>query len=654
MTLQRFLTGLADHRCSWPLGLARFKPRPDARMGLGPVLVQLVLVEVFCAAAGLILMGLFQATPVKGSWWPMQFALGLGLVSGLFAQILVAVAWNRRAARLRAAGLTAPPEPPRRRWWQTFLVVPFYCLVFLVLTPLALLLAIDNAVGTLQWRRARAELMARGEPLTFAQLVPARPPDDRNFAMTPLLRPLFDYSLVVTNGRTEFVWRDPAGRRRPEAIGLPSQVYPEGYSPRKSTNDGRLHLDSYARGIRAQPLRKVEFDLPSELATRYGVVRTNPAGLSEKEAAALVIADPAREVLDYLRRFDAEMQEIGEASRRPESQFPVKWSEGYWILLPHVTQAKRFTTLFRVRAAARLASGDPAGAFADTVVLLHLAEKGAPDPILIGLLVRLAQTAIATSAVWEGLAARQWNEAQLAELQAMLLAIDIQKAGIEAFQGERAFGNWMYDGWLESPQDLRDGWLPPDSGEAFALGPAGPVFPRFLAPRGLIRRNQIAGNRMMDFLIARLRQPDWAAATTRAPADDEYARLAGVRPMTPNTMLAAMLFPAIARAEGKLARQCTVTRLGAIACALERHRLQTGRFPEALDELGPRFPGGVPSDPMSGQPFRYRRLDNGWFQLWSVGANGRDDGGVMKDRENDAAGDWVWPVPVPSAGPRLL
>lgn len=658
MTLQRFLNGMADSRWSWPFGLSRFKPAPTSRWTAGASLVSVLAALGGAAIGGLVLMGLFSATPMRGSWWPMAFALQIGLAIGGFTTVLVAAAWNRRAARLVSEGLELPPPPPPRRWWQTFLVAPFYVLVFYLATPVALWLAVDNVRGTRAWAQERERLIARGEPLTAEQVLGPRPPDEQNFAMTPLLRPVLDYHFVVTNGQTEIVWRDAVARRRPDAIGLPPQVWPEGYSPRKSTNDGHLSLDSYARGIRAQPLRKVEFDLPPDLALRYGVVRTNPAALGESEARALAIPDPAREVLDYLRRFDPEMSEIAEASRRPACQFPVHWdSEGFGALLPQLAHGKRFSQLFRVRAAARLRTGDAAGAHADTLVMLRLAERFGSDPLLISLLVRLAQNAIGVGGVWEGLVSRQWSEAQVAELQSMLLAMDLGPAGVRAVQGERAVANAFYDQFLASPSDYplpsvmigEGGDASPQAGAA-----GGPRLPRFLAPRGLFRRNQVNHNRFIDVLLARFRAPGWEAASTHALSDRAALGQAGLVPTTPYNIMAAMLAPAVVRVETRLARQQTLNRLAGVACALERHRSRAGSYPESLAALTPGILSPVPPDPMNGKPFGYRRLDNGWYLLWSVGLNGRDDGGTMKEKDNDATGDWVWPLPVPSVGPRLL
>ena len=60
-----------------------------------------------------------------------------------------------------------------------------------------------------------------------------------------------------------------------------------------------------------------------------------------------------------------------------------------------------------------------------------------------------------------------------------------------------------------------------------------------------------------------------------------------------------------------------------IAC--KRYQRAQGRWPGTLQELVPAFLPAVPTDPFDGQPFRY---DPGREQLWSVGPDGKDDGGI--------------------------
>lgn len=132
---------------------------------------------------GVVATGLVQLNPLmKGSLWPLPWAASGGAVAGGFSFFLVAVAWNRRAARMAVAGLTEAPVLPRTRWWQRWLVGPFYALFLFLVTPLGLWLAGDSAWATAAWQRSRAQLKARGEPLELAELQGPAPKAEDNFA----------------------------------------------------------------------------------------------------------------------------------------------------------------------------------------------------------------------------------------------------------------------------------------------------------------------------------------------------------------------------------------------------------------------------------------------------------------------------------------
>ncbi|HXE42262.1 MAG TPA: hypothetical protein VN516_04475, partial [Candidatus Baltobacteraceae bacterium] len=90
------------------------------------------------------------------------------------------------------------------------------------------------------------------------------------------------------------------------------------------------------------------------------------------------------------------------------------------------------------------------------------------------------------------------------------------------------------------------------------------------------------------------------------------------------------------------------------AIAIKRYQLQHNKLPDTLDKLMPEFLAAVPLDPIDGQPLRYRPNADGRFLLYSIGENGKDDGGdplAEKDTigsknisgQNPYAHDWVWP-----------
>jgi hypothetical protein len=91
------------------------------------------------------------------------------------------------------------------------------------------------------------------------------------------------------------------------------------------------------------------------------------------------------------------------------------------------------------------------------------------------------------------------------------------------------------------------------------------------------------------------------------------------------------------------------------AIALKRYELRHHQLPATLDELTPGLLKAVPIDCMDGQPLRYRSRVDGTFLLYSVGEDGKDDGGdpslgkgVTGSNfywQNNRALDWVWPQP---------
>ncbi len=678
MTLQRFLNAVGDSRWLW-LGRRSWKPAPADRFPAWTFLRQLLVVVFLFCVPGAILAWRMQSLPqMKGGLWPLQDTAALGLVFGLVGLLFVALAWNRRAAQLNAAGLAAPPPLPKLPWWWRWPLGVAYAFALFAFTPFVLALAIDNALGTAAWNRQRAQLVARGEPLTFAEVAGAPPADADNAALTPLLKPLFDFHTVVTNGRSDLVWNDPVGRLRLEAFTHRPAEKLEGSPDPRGTNTGRASLDPLARGIRSAgrrlspevvraaraqmglptnvPPDSPDFiPLPGELLRRYGLLETNRTRVTNEDLKSLVITNPAVEVLAYLKAVEPEMQEIAEAVRRPRARFDLRLntplsSTAYAALsLPAYAKIKALTLLFSNRARARVLSTDATGAFADTLTLFQLSKLTAEDPLLIALLVRIAQDTIAVSAVREGLAERLWTDAQLAELQGILRQLDRREALIQAFRGERVLGIETVESWLNATPSMQATRVPMGEGSDEASYDDRPPISRwpFLQPRGMFRQFQVAQSRLVDQLIADVKDPNWPRTLTEREDPLAFLRRAGLAPVTRGSILASMLAPALDKASGKVARLHTVARLAEIACALERHRLRHGHFPESLDALAPASIDTVPADPMTDQPFHYRRTDNGWFKLWSVGLNGRDDGGVMTRRDNDANGDWVWPVPGP-------
>ena len=105
----------------------------------------------------------------------------------------------------------------------------------------------------------------------------------------------------------------------------------------------------------------------------------------------------------------------------------------------------------------------------------------------------------------------------------------------------------------------------------------------------------------------------------------------------------------------KVAGAETIRDVVITAIALKRYELRHHHLPDTLDEIVPDLLKSVPIDYMDGQPLRYRRNADGTFLLYSVGENGKDDGGngswdpnihlIGYSWQYYRALDWVWPQP---------
>jgi hypothetical protein len=84
-----------------------------------------------------------------------------------------------------------------------------------------------------------------------------------------------------------------------------------------------------------------------------------------------------------------------------------------------------------------------------------------------------------------------------------------------------------------------------------------------------------------------------------------------------------------------------------VAFALAWYQRENGKYPDRLEQLAPRYLAQAPKDMFSGKDLIYRPAGNSYL-LYSVGPNGRDDGGRGSD-DQPPGDDLVvrMPLPVP-------
>jgi hypothetical protein len=622
MTLPQFCLSFIESRWVWA-GFRPPLPARNARWSFTRVIIftlgQTLVGAALGAAVALLFSGLFGGFAT----WLIWLAAGFSACQGV-SYSLTALCWNQRAARLQANPALDVSLPPTRYPVFRFLLEIVYFVLLALITPAAIFLTVENLRGEILWRCERAKLVAQGERLEFRELLGPAIPPDQNAGAAAIFAPFFDYHLERVQTpqsdapgeyweQDQAVWHDTnALHRLVERLGFPDSHWPRDDRPSSSKpHTPKINLAAWAEAYRSLLTDPKKND-PSWVAELKLPPSTN---------------DPARVVLAGLSVADRELAALCEASARPRSQFPVHYEEGFNCQLRQHGVFKGASLLLQRRCAAHLEIGETEAAFNDAECALRVAELLREEPLLISQLVRMAQGAITTRTIWQGLAEHRWSDAQLAAFQERLAKVDYMSGAAFAFEGERAAGIQAINNLISRP----GGDIP---------SVARPIV------RGMLRQNQIALVRHQSQQITKIRaalsnapQSGLAAVTTAASKGGQ------LKERSPYNTFVWMMAPATDRAVARAVRAHTINRMAVVACALERYHLKHHVFPEKLDDLAPTFLPTTPLDPMNNQPFCYQRTDDGWFRLYSVGADGKDDGGVLKPEKNKPEKDWPWPVP---------
>ncbi len=351
-----------------------------------------------------------------------------------------------------------------------------------------------------------------------------------------------------------------------------------------------------------------------------------------QRGAASKKPDPAQAaaiVLDHLKVCEPVLAELRAASLRRYCRFDLPYEE--WAnqtktnvaerTLAHLNAIRGLYKVLSLRAEAELAAGQSDQALEDVNLMFRLDDGVKDEPLLICQLVCYASTTLLLHPIAQGLAERRWSEAQLHALQDRLERTDLLASTVRALYGERDI---CANPFFNSPIMKLRGW---DRLEQVNFNRA---FQEILLPRINLAGREInpAVSQACDL------------ATNQYPRSGAWLH---------HCSMAAMMVFNVMQTVRRTAAVQTDVDLVTVACALERHRLAEGSYPDKLEALSPRFITTLPHDIINGQPLKYRRAPNGKFVLYSVGWNATDDGGVTATKQDGSPdrwqGDWVLQYP---------
>ena len=368
---------------------------------------------------------------------------------------------------------------------------------------------------------------------------------------------------------------------------------------------------------------------------------------------------------------------------RPTLDFRMDYSDIRDLGLPfHLAQLKLAVQWLEASEYYSLHQDKTAEAGTDVRAMLALIKGLTQEHYEISQLVRLALIRMSAYATWNILQATNVSDESLAHLQADWVSLELTKPLRESFLFERVNELRMFDGFRQSPTNLPL-WL----GSIFMqkgydyeqVGEGASARWVFVDKSSRLKKlmnkisipwveakwrwfwsydDQVHSLQIWGVVLdgARQLETNHSFLSTQAFVETNFVRLNADSLTNYPFEIAAYNTASQLRTIQHAARAEVAKNIVVTAVALKRYELRQQQLPESLAELVPDFLKAVPTDYVNGQPLRYRPNADGTFLLYSVGANGKDDGGNPAlekaaeasnyyDWQQDNVLDWVWPQP---------
>ena len=327
----------------------------------------------------------------------------------------------------------------------------------------------------------------------------------------------------------------------------------------------------------------------------------------DREFADLEPRSP--EVAAYLQRQQKALDLARHAADRPDCRFDHDYSRPNMdAMLGELGALRQCSRLLRVAAQSQAASGDPKLALADWRRMHAVGAHAVSSPGLMGGLVALAIDASASKTA-PTLFENVHTRAQLDEITPLDSHAPVRQYNL-ALQGEEAFG-------LASFCDMANG--------KFSEAPT--TWSRAAGEFLWLVWMQDEVPSYREFL-AQVRD------FSQRPYFERKAQIAALQSASqtgpPAGIMLQILTPSILRSLAILAETQALASAVDVAHAATRYRLDHGEYPASAQALAPEYILALPLDPFDGHPLRWTKRRDGSVVIYSLGADGTDDGGQVE------------------------
>jgi hypothetical protein len=369
-------------------------------------------------------------------------------------------------------------------------------------------------------------------------------------------------------------------------------------------------------------------------------------------------------IAELMGRNDRPLAIVAEAVQRPKYYRPMVRGNHpdalmFEMLLPDVQRQREIARVLRARAMWHLGEGRIDDAERDLLTLHRLASHLGHGQFLIERLVGLACEAVACAGDRQLIVHSQFNAARAHAYREQLLALPETPQMVDSIDSSERYGA------LDIVQAMAQGRTIDDLHQVLALPAPAPGSSESTPTINWSRFAQAAlvlsvdwnvtmseMNRYYDEFVAAAKQPTHLQRIAAIKSQEEdlvatrQASTSAVgivrtvfgsnrqRGKTMSHILGSLVLPAFGAAMTAQENGVTWRQLSIIGTALREYRELHGRYPESLDKLVPELLPEVPLDRFTLQPLQYRATET-TFLLYSVGANGVDDGGKLGPNGTD-------------------
>lgn len=515
----------------------------------------------------------------------------------------------------------------------------------------ALFYVVENWRGSRAWDAYNEELRGKGKALDWRAHIPREVPDEQNIFKAPELK-----GFTKGNGSSPFLDRlEAVNSEARKALSNGVAVATLEIVAPGSTRAGTAIAGSLSEAaVRIERIPRQEVsgamgylfvaDAPEHVAFHSAATITmehlqkalpkfsiQPAG-SNLFRVSLPEAISARTYLEATKALDGDLENLRRALQRPHSRMDGDYEKPHLIPVPNFVAVRTLAQTLGQRAQCFLLLHQPDQALAQVELIAALSGILVPQPdrkamTLVAAMIEVAIKGLHIAVIQDGLRFGAWQESHLIALQAQLSAIDLLPLVKHSLELER--------------QAISHIALTIPLSDVFQLGNEKKrAFDMFrLIPQGWVYRNVIAYGRTME-VQAHVVESELPFIAPRKIDRGFEAVSSSLEGRSPFMYLAQMAIPNFGKAIRTASRNQTKAHLALVACALERHLLARGNYPERLGELVPQFLPAIPRDTILGGELKYRRTEGRKYLLYSIGWNETDDGGVPGPEYEK--GDWVW------------